>query len=98
MTKKKAEVKDELISEEVLKVEAEAKEKAEKKAEEEAKKKAEAVKDSGVKDEKAVSAKVYSRSGQFIREYTEEHTDKDKGFVEKARGYAKKIGGRVELA
>lgn len=63
------------------------------------KKKVEEVKDEvveEVKDKKIKSASVYSASGNFVRTYTEEHSDKDKDYKEKAEGYAKKIGGTVK--
>ncbi len=43
------------------------------------------------------SATVLSATGLVMRTYTEEHTDKEKGFVDKARGYSQKIGGTVKL-
>ena len=50
------------------------------------------------KAKKVTSASVYSEKDIFVRKYTEEHSDKDKTFVEKAKGYAKKVGGTVKLA
>ena len=41
------------------------------------------------------SGKVYSGSGAFVREYTKEHSDDDNSYLEKAKGYAEKIGGSV---
>ena len=48
------------------------------------------------KKEKVEKVTVYSKSGNPVRVYTEEMTDKDKGFEEKAKGYAKKIGGTTK--
>ncbi len=57
-----------------------------------------APKETTPEDKKVKSASVLSSTGQFVREYTEEHTDKDTKFVDKAKGYASKIGGTVRLA
>jgi len=65
------------------------------------------VKEVEVKEEKEVktpkkskveSVTVLSATGNVVRTYTEEMTDKDKGFEEKAKGYAKKIGGSTREA
>ena len=50
------------------------------------------------KKSKVESVTVLSATGNVVRTYTEEMTDKDKGFVEKAKGYAKKIGGSTREA
>jgi hypothetical protein len=41
---------------------------------------------------------VYNASGQYVRTYTPDQTDENKTFVEKAEGFAKKIGGEVRKA
>ena len=69
-------------------------------------KKEKEVKEVEVKEKKEVktpkgkveSVTVLSATGNIVRTYTAEHTDKNKGFVEKAEGYAKKIGGSVREA
>lgn len=48
------------------------------------------------KKESKTSGKVYAANGSFVREYTEEHSDDDKTYLEKAKGYAQKIGGSVK--
>lgn len=59
----------------------------------------EEVKEVKVPKQKVVSATVLSGTGNIVRTYTEErHSEKGKSFVEKAEGYAKKIGGTVRLA
>jgi len=50
------------------------------------------------KKSKVESVTVLSSNGNPVRTYTEEMSDKDKGFEEKAKGYAKKIGGSVREA
>lgn len=87
----KAEVKD-TEKAEAAKAEIEAKKKAEAKAKEDAEE----------KKAEVTEAKVIAANGGYARTYTEEHSDakdvKDgKDFIEKAKGYAKKIGGTVEL-
>lgn len=73
------------------------KEKEEKK--EEVKKEMPEEKVSKTEQKKMTSAKVFNVKGVFVREYTDEmHTNKDKGFIDIAKGYAGKIGGSVKLA
>ena len=78
-------------------VEAEEKEaeeaRAEEKAKEEEARKAEEEKKASV-DEGTIS--VYNANGAFVRAYTEDMSDEDKTYIEKAKGYAKKIGGTVK--
>ncbi len=74
------------------------KEKAEKELKEKLKEEEKANK-SKVSEKDAVSATVMSSTGLVVRTYTEEHEGKgEASFVEKAKSYAEKIQGTVNLA
>ena len=41
-------------------------------------------------------AVVLDKNGKYVRTYTPDMSDDDKDYLEKAKGYAKKIGGTVK--